>query len=140
VAIAKFENTLALIGHTRIVGDDQDGRIQTLVKFVHQPQDLRSGSGVEVSGRFVGEEDWRVDRQGAGDRDALPFTTGKLVREMIHAMVELNHLDQLSGALFNFGTRPVTQMQRQRDIFEAVERRQEVEELKRLIRPALSEG
>src|SRR5262245_14759705 len=49
---------------------------------------------------------------------------------MVHAMVELDHPEQFPGPLFDLGTRPVTQMQGQRDVFKTIERREKIEELK----------
>ena len=45
-------------------------------------EDLLTGSRVEVAGRFVGQQDRRVDRQRARDGDALALAAGELVGQM----------------------------------------------------------
>ena len=55
----------------------------------------------------------------------MPVAVGK-VRE---SMTELHELQQLAGALVDLTARPAAQVQRQADVLEARERRQQVEEL-----------
>jgi len=44
--------------------------------------DFASGRFVEIAGRFVGNDDGRIGRQGAGKCDPLLFAAGKLGRIM----------------------------------------------------------
>ena len=48
---------------------------------------------------------------------------------MVHARLELNEREQLAGALFDSLARPSAQVQREADVFERRQRRQQVEEL-----------
>ena len=100
------------------------------VEIANQLEDLDAGAGVEVAGRFVGEEDRRVDRQRARDRDALPLAAGELLGQMLQRP-ELDEGQQLARALVDFLARPAAQVQRQADVLEARQRRQQVEELER---------
>jgi hypothetical protein len=43
-------------------------------------QDLRSHGDVQRRHRFVGDDELRVEREGAGDRDALSLTSAHVVR------------------------------------------------------------
>ena len=99
------------------------------MKIADEREDLLARARVEIAGRFVGEEDWRIDRQRAGNRDALTFAARELVGKMVHARLELNEREQLAGALFDFLARPSAQVQREADVFERRQRRQQVEEL-----------
>ena len=47
-----------------------------------------AGAEVEVAGRLVAEDERRVLRQRASDRDALLLAAGELVREVLHALAE----------------------------------------------------
>src|SRR5215475_2040256 len=49
---------------------------------------------------------------------------------MRHAVAQLYKLEQLTRAFIDFLTRPMTQVERQADVLETRQRRQEVEELK----------
>ena len=57
--------------------------------------------GVEIAGRFVREENRRIDRKRAGDRDALTLAAGKFFRQMLQPVAELHQVEQLPGALFD---------------------------------------
>ena len=99
------------------------------MQIANQREDLVAGRGVEVAGRFVGEQDRRIDRQRAGDRDALALAARELVGQVLQAVAELHERQQLARALVDFPARPATQVQRQADVLEARQRRQQVEEL-----------
>src|SRR3989442_13576535 len=49
---------------------------------------------------------------------------------MLRPMAKLNQIQKLLRAFFNLLARPLPQMQRQRDILEAIKRREQVEKLK----------
>ena len=95
-----------------------------------QREDLLTGAGVEIPCRLVGEENRRIDRQRAGDRDALPFPAGQLIGTMVHALVELHKCEELARARIDLLARPSAEVQREADILEAREGRQQIEELK----------
>jgi hypothetical protein len=130
LAIDKLEDTLALIGYSRVMRDNQDRRIQVLVELVDKLQDFRPRCGVEISRRLVREEDRGIDGKGTRYRNALAFAARKLVREVIHAVVKVNHLEKLFGPCLNFVEGPVTKVQWQSDIFKRTQRGEEIEELK----------
>src|SRR5688572_13771691 len=100
------------------------------MKVAHQGEDVAAGAGIKVAGGLVGKDDRWVDRQRARDRDALPLPAGQLFRPMMQPRVELDERQELAGPLLRLTTRPPAQMQRQTDVFQARQRRQQVEELK----------
>ena len=53
---------------------------------------------VELAGRLVGEEEARVVRQRARDRDALLLAAGQLVRAVVGALAEADEVEQLADA------------------------------------------
>ena len=71
--------------HLHIVRDDDDRRAEACVQIANEAEDVFAGVRVEIAGRLVGEQNRRIDRQRACDRDALPFAAGQLVRQMIRA-------------------------------------------------------
>jgi hypothetical protein len=99
------------------------------VQVPDQREDVFSGLRVEVAGGFVGEQDRRIDREGAGDGDALALAPGQLVGQVVQAVRELHERQELCGAFMEAGPRPAAQVQGQADVLEARQRRQQVEEL-----------
>src|ERR1019366_7397982 len=67
--------------------------------------------------------------QRARDGHALALAARELVRQMLETRAELHEIEQFPGALLDLAARPAAQVQRQADVFEARERRQQVEEL-----------
>jgi len=73
---------------TGVVRDEHDGQFFVFVQLFEDFHDLGAGVGIEVAGRFVGEEDaWFVDER-PGDGDALLLAAGHLGRDVVHAIVE----------------------------------------------------
>src|SRR5215470_16179711 len=99
------------------------------MQIADERQDVFSGSAVEVTRRFVGQQDWGVHRQRARDRDALPLTAGQFFRQMRKPIAELHQRQQLARARVDLAARPPAQVKRQADVFQARQRRQQVEEL-----------
>jgi len=58
--------------------DDDDGGARGRVQVVEQRENLLPGARVEIARGLVGEEDRRVDREGARDRDPLPLAAREL--------------------------------------------------------------
>ncbi len=56
-----------------------DDGVAGLVQAREQGHDLDAGLRIEVTGRFVGEQDRRIVDERAGDGDALPLTAGQFV-------------------------------------------------------------
>ena len=54
--------------------------------------------GIEIAGRFVCENNFRIVHQRAGDGDALLFAAGKFVRSMFQPFAEAHAVEQLPGA------------------------------------------
>ena len=61
------------------MGDHEDCCAEVFVHVVNELDDVDAGGGVEVAGRFIGEEDGRVDGEGAGDGDALALASGQFI-------------------------------------------------------------
>src|SRR6185436_3354808 len=128
-AVAQGDGALAALRHGHVVRDDDDRRAEAGVQVADQRKNLLAGARVEVAGRFVGEQDRRIDRQRARDRDALPLAAGELVGQMMQAVFELDQREQLARAFVDLLPRPAAQVQRQPHVLQRAQRRQQVEEL-----------
>src|SRR5438876_7678489 len=77
----------------RISGDvllvrDHDDRDAALVELLKNRHDLDAGSAVEITGRFIRQQDLRIIDQRARNRDPLLLTAGKLTWKMVLATRE----------------------------------------------------
>ena len=61
-----------------VVGDDHQGRAALLLQREQKIDDLLAGRAVEIAGRFIGDHDRRMRRDGARDRHALLFAAREL--------------------------------------------------------------
>jgi hypothetical protein len=100
------------------------------VQVLDERQDLGAGAAVQIAGRLVGEQDRRVDRQGAGNRHALAFAAREFFGEVRQSLAELHELQQFAGACIHLAPRPAAQVQRQADVLQAGERGQQLKNWK----------
>ena len=70
-----------------VVGHEYDGTSLDM-QFLEKNQYLEGGTGIEVSGRFIGEDDGGVVYQCPGDGDTLHLSSGHLVAFMHQAVAQ----------------------------------------------------
>ena len=129
-AVAQGDRPAAALGDLHVVRHDDDGRAEARVQVADQREDLLAGARVEIAGRFVGEQNRRIDRQRAGDRDALALAARELVGQMLQPVPSWTSVSSSVARSCTLRARPAAQMQRQPDVLEARQRRQQIEELK----------
>jgi hypothetical protein len=66
--------------HGEVVGDEQIGQPQALAQRLEQVDDLRLDRDVERRDRLVADDEVGLDRERAGDADALALAAAELVR------------------------------------------------------------
>ena len=81
--------------HLGVVGGADDGDAVAGVEFLEQLDDLGAGLRVEVAGGFVGENDARGVRQGAGDGDALLLAAGELEGLVVEAVAKADAITKV---------------------------------------------
>ena len=69
-----------VLHHVELVGDEQVGELEPVLQVLQQVEDLRLDRHVERRHRLVAHHELRVERQRAGDADALPLAAGERVR------------------------------------------------------------
>ena len=80
-----------------------------LERFLKPPEDgvdLVAGLRVELAGRLVGEHQDRLLHQGPGDRHALLFAAGKLVRAVVEPLTQADLRQQIDAPLPLLGRSP----------------------------------
>ena len=66
--------------HRQIVRDEQVRKPELAPEILQQIHDLRLNRNVERRDGLVADHELRLERDGAGDADALPLPSRKLVR------------------------------------------------------------
>ena len=64
----------------QVVGDEQIGQVALFLQLLQQVDDLRLDGHVQRGDRLVADDELGIQRQRAGDADALALAAGELVR------------------------------------------------------------
>ena len=107
----------------------QHGDAQLPVELGDQRQHVGAVLGIEIAGRFVGDEQRRLMDQRAGDRGALHFAAGDLLRVVRQPMRDADALGERPRAAFRLLVLHAREQAGQRDVVADRQRRQQVEEL-----------
>ena len=90
-----------MIGNIGFVGDQND-RITRFVDLFEQHHDFIRSGGVEVTSRFVSQNDRRVIDQRPGDGHPLALTTRKFIGVVVHPVAK-SYCFQHGFCLFQAG-------------------------------------
>ena len=63
----------------QVMGDEQIGQAEFFLQLIEHVDDLRLNRYVQRGDRLVADDEVGIDRQRAGDADALPLAAGKFV-------------------------------------------------------------
>jgi len=77
-----------MFDNRKIVGDEQESQSHLAGEPGQQIDDLRLDRNVQGRDRFIGHQQFRFDRQGPGNGDALALAAGKFVRILRRACGE----------------------------------------------------
>jgi hypothetical protein len=130
-AVLHRDDSVCRLGGILIVGNHHDQPIGAgfVSNVCEELQYDGSGRGVEISGGFVGEDQWWIHYQCAGDRYTLHLTTRKLRRSMVGTISKTNHFEQPQRIWFGATDRLAIEEPGNCNIFPSRHRRQQVEEL-----------
>jgi hypothetical protein len=74
------EHAVTDVAHCgQVVGDEEIGQLEFALQSRQQIKDLRLDRHIERADRLVGDDEFRVERQRAGDADALPLAAAELM-------------------------------------------------------------
>jgi hypothetical protein len=86
------------------MGDEQHRQAKPRLEVFEQVQHLCLHGDVERGDRFIGDQNFRVERQCPGNPDPLPLAAGEFVRIAFHgARVEADQTQEVVGALSRGG-------------------------------------
>src|SRR5439155_23604764 len=113
----------------RIVRNQQDRLAELLVQPPQQREDFLRRLRVEVSRRLVRQNQIRIGDDGAGDRHALLLAARQLARQVPEAVSETHQLQRRGGVLHAFLFLERGELQRQLDILNRRQHRNQVKTL-----------
>ena len=73
--------------------------LERAVDLLHQLENSGAGPAVEIRRRLVGQDDLRVRRQRARDRDPLALSAAQLRRPVARELAELDDVEEPGDAL-----------------------------------------
>ena len=100
------------------------------VELSQELHDLLAVVAIEVSGRFVGQQQFRLGDDCTGDGYPLHFAARQFGGKMGGPFSEANSLQKFGGAFLCLATARAIEHQRQGDVLQDGQGRKEIEELK----------
>ena len=116
-------------GRPRVVGHHDDGLAQLAAQPPHEHQHVLGRDAVEVACGLVGHEQGRVRDQGARNGHPLLLAAGELPRGVVHAVLEADQPQHGPHVLPALPAGEIGQHERQLDVLEGRQHRDEVVEL-----------
>ena len=127
LAVGEEDHAIRVGRGDRVVGDHHDRLAELAHGPPHEVEDLGAGGGVEIAGRFVGEDDLRPAGQRPAHGDPLLLAARQFAGPMARAIDEsdgLDHLVEPGPVRLHAG-----EVHRQGDVLERRQGRHEVEGL-----------
>src|SRR5277367_4581853 len=125
-AMSEFDAAVGLARDIRIVRDHQN-RVACVMQLAKNFQDDFFVGFVEIPGGLVGQDDFRLIDQRAGDGHALLFSTGELRGQVSHAFTQSDAAQSFFGLLL---IRHAVKILSQHDVLDRVQIRHEMKLLK----------
>ena len=69
-----------VLHHREVVRDEDVGEAEPVLQVAQQIEDLRADRDIERRDRLVADDQLRLDRERAGNRDALALAAGEFMR------------------------------------------------------------
>ena len=126
--VEQVDDTVGKAGIVLRVRHHDDGST-LLVQLLQQVHHFLAVLRIEVTGRFVGQNQFRVGHYGTGNGHTLLLTAGELLREVLGTVADGHALHRLFDALLAFAGRHAHVEQRQFDVLIHVQLVNQVEAL-----------
>ncbi len=121
-AVDHLEDAVGVAAHAQVVGDHDAYTVLFVDELGEGFDDLEGKGGIETGSRFVGEDEFGIVNEGAGDGYALALAAGKLGGQVLESIAEAQTLEKLLGACFAGGIQTAVQAQHQLDVFLDIEK------------------
>ena len=110
------------------MGNQHQGRALFVIKCHQQIGHLMAGLHIQISGRFIGKKNARIDGKGTGNRHPLLFTAGELARCVQQTLGQAHTIEDFPG--LGLGVVDAAEFQWQQYILQCRQRRQQLKGLK----------
>ena len=97
-AIAEADDTAGVARNVFFVGDEHN-RVAGRIDILEDLHNFFAGLGIQVSCRFIGQDDRRIGNQRSRNGDALPLTAGEFIGLMMHTVFETHGDARFPGTL-----------------------------------------
>ena len=88
---------------SEVVSDEEVGEVAFALEVEEEVEDLALDGDVEGGDRFIADDEFRVEGEGAGDADALPLAAGKLKGKAVDGIGgEADDVEEFPDAFFPF--------------------------------------
>jgi len=88
-----------MANNCQVMRDEQHRQAKLLLQLLKQVDNLRLHGDIERGHRFVGDDELRLNREGAGDTDALALSAGEFMRKPIDMRRrQADHLHEFAHA------------------------------------------
>ena len=89
--------------HGQVVGNEQVGKAELLLKIAQHIDDLRLDGYIQSGDGFVQDQELRVDDQSPGNTDSLPLSPGKLMGIAVDGIRgKVYHTEGVTAFFFHF--------------------------------------
>jgi len=89
--------SLAPFGHARVMGNQQQGRVEPRLVLEQAVDNEATGGGIEIAGRLIGKKQFWAGNKSASDCYTLLLPPRQLSRVVAQAMTEANRRETLPG-------------------------------------------
>ena len=103
MSVFNADDPVSHLGDFRVVGDHDDGLVKLPARHFQKTDDVVAGSGVQVSGRLVGQDNRGLAGKGSCDGHPLLLAAGELVGKAVKLLFQAEKLDYLQD---EFPVRP----------------------------------
>src|SRR5216117_3947744 len=124
-AVVDLDDTVRELPQPQVVGDEQHPAPLAHL-FAQQPHDGAPRVPVERPGRLVADDERRIAREGACDRDPLPLSSRELARPVMEAIAQTHPRENVRSARASLRPRRAFHHQHLANVVERGERREKI--------------
>jgi hypothetical protein len=115
LALFETKNSIALLGQSFAVGDQESGDSLSSYHRKENIHDFLAGVSVKVTTRFIRQKNFRLHHQGSSNGHSLTFPSTQLTRDVMDAMAHAKVFKGSAG--FFFRVLDTEYLQGEHDIF-----------------------
>ena len=119
--------TIDAVEEPVIMRGENKSRAPLLINAAHQIDDQVRVVGIEIRGRFIGDDECGIGHESPGDRDTLLLAATHFLGTVVHAVREFDLAQQLFGPRSCIGLGNAADLQGKHHVLERGENGDEIE-------------